>query len=413
MSQHRKKQSVRASSVEIYQREIKVSNDDNKIYSRDTDNLYPLRIEGIINNSPTARRCANMMSKYIAGAGVEQDFIVNRKGETINDIITQASDSVAYQYGVYFLVKYGIDEEKLGKEIHFKVNSVEVLDYVKMAKSKEDDNGEKGKFYKLRMNQKGDNFEKVNKDTPFYYPFNNKNEVIRAQMWKDCTDRGVTNPTTAQLVKNHRGQVFYLNLTPNYTYALPLVDSVYNDCDTEYRMGVYNNKQTRSGFLGKTIITKFKEDEFETNNDGDHHRPNPNDRDFNDEVRDSLGAEGSSDVLIIDVPMGATDDLRKAFVVENVKAQFDDKLFEGLEKSTERKIMKAFNNIPEALVNAGNGALFGTNAETYEQMKVFYWEQNEKERMKIEKALKMFGFDVEIRYFQKKETQNTAQNEPA
>lgn len=414
MYQNRKKQNLRATSVEIYKRENKVSNDDKKIYSRDTDNLYPLRIEGIINNSPTARRCANLMSKYIAGAGAEQDFIINRKDETINDIIAQACDSIAYQYGVYFLVKYKIDEEKIADGLHFKIGDVEVLDYVRMAKSKEDDNGKSGKYYKLDLDQQGSGFKKANEKTPYYYPFNKKREVILSQMQKDCKDKGISEPTIQQLIQNHRGQVYYLNLTPSYTYALPLVDSVYNDCDTEYRMSLYNNKQTRCGFLGKTIITKFKNDDFDDfHSDGDHYRPNPSEKDFNEEIRQSLGVEGSSDVLIIDVPASSTDDLRKAFAVENIKAQFDDKIFEALEKTTERKIMKAFNNIPEALVNAGNGALFGTNAETYQQMKAFYWEQNEKERAKLERAFKLFGYDIEIRYFQQKETKNNNQNESA
>jgi len=58
--------------------------------------------------------------------------------------------------------------------------------------------------------------------------------------------------------------------------------------------------------------------------------------------------------------------------------------------------MGAFNNIPEALVFAGDGAMFGTSADTYTEMKRFYWEQNEDERSALEQTLKSFGFEVNV-----------------
>ncbi|MDV4026825.1 hypothetical protein CMT52_21120, partial [Elizabethkingia anophelis] len=54
-----------------------------------------------------------------------------------------------------------------------------------------------------------------------------------------------------------------------------------------------------------------------------------------------------------------------------------------------------FNNIPEPMVYAGTGALFGTSASAYVEMKKFYWEQNEYERFKLEKALTMLtGYTI-------------------
>lgn len=332
-----------------------------------------------------------MMAKFIAGAGVESEDIINRKGETLNDIIEQSAECIAEQYGVYFLVKYAIDTEQISDKPMFKTASIEVLDYVRMAKSKHDDDGNSGKFYLLETDDKNGAFKKVSDKTRWYYAFNDKPNVILAQMRNDCRLTGVEMPTMEDLIRHYRGQVFYLNLTPKYEYALPLVDSVYNDCDTEYRLSVYNNTQTRNGFLGQTVVVKYQNDMI----DNERNRED----DFNEHLKNSLGAENSSNVLVVDVPMGATDDLNKAFVVKQLEPQFDDKLFANLEKGLERKIMKAFNNIPEALVNGGDGALFGVNSETYEQMKRFYWEQNEKERAKLERTLKRFGFDININYF--------------
>ena len=54
------------------------------------------------------------------------------------------------------------------------------------------------------------------------------------------------------MVKHYRGQVYYMNLTPRYKYALSKFDSTYNDADSEFRYGLYINRAT-TGFLGKTI----------------------------------------------------------------------------------------------------------------------------------------------------------------
>ena len=98
-SKDAKSGSYRADNVELFSREIKSdTNSSDKIYSRDADNLYPLRIEKVINNSPTGRRCANLMAKYIAGKGNTSNFKIGKK--YINDIISAASASISKQYGV-------------------------------------------------------------------------------------------------------------------------------------------------------------------------------------------------------------------------------------------------------------------------------------------------------------------------
>lgn len=387
--------SLRATNLELFSREIVVSeNGASKTYSRDVDNLYPIRIEKIINNSATARRCANLMAKYIAGNGNKENFLV-KKGLYINDIIRSSSTSISKQYGVFFKVEYALDKESLLSSLdnkpQFKPTSVEVLDYVLMAKSKEDDDKFPGKFYVLNLDEEKSIFSESSDDDTWFYPYNRNSKVILKQMYNDCRINGIKEPTIHDLIENYRGQVYYLNLTPEYIYALPLADSVYNDCDTEYRISNYNNTQTRSGFLGKTMIVKYAEAlEAENENSGGA------DEDFNDELKDFMGSENSGNLFVVEIPQSIDEDLEKSFVVKQLKPQFDDKLFESTVKSLRQNIMGAFNNIPEPLVFAGSGALFGTSADAYTEMKIFYWEQNEYERSALEQTLRMFGFDINI-----------------
>ena len=384
-SKDAKSGNYRADNIELFSREIKSdTNSSDKIYSRDADNLYPHRIEKVINNSPTGRRCANLMAKYIAGKGNTSNFKIGKK--YINDIISAASASISKQYGVYFRVKYGIDTAKTmtGGDIVFKTIYTEVLDYVLMAKSKEDDDNFEGKIYMLKDDDEGGMSGK-DEDLKWFYPFNQDPRVIKYQMLNDCKEKGINDPSIEDLIRNYRGQVFYLNLTPEYIYALPLADSVYNDLDTEFRISTYNNTQTRKGFLGKTLITKYEDA------DGDDA-----DEEFDEELKTWLGSENSSTVFVVTVPQSVPVDLDKAFVVNQLKPQFDDKLFESTIKNIRQNIMGAFNNIPEALVFAGSGALFGTSAQAYNEMKKFYWEQNEYERSQLEQTLRLFGFEVNI-----------------
>lgn len=375
----KKNKSLRASNIELHSRDISVSADDKKIYLRGEDNLYPLTLEKVINNSTTARRSSNLMAKFIVGKGVspEQNAVINKRGERLNAIAKKAAKSIATQYGVFFHIDYGIDVENSVNEYNFRKNSVKVLDYVPMAKSKEDDDGFPGKFYFLKLNEKGSAFEKSSSDR-WYYPYNPDRKVILAQMRNDCRLKGIENATIQQLIQNYRGQVYYLNLTPEYQYALPPWDVEYDNMDSEYRVSRYINNQTRSGWLGKTMVLKYEDDEEE-----DERSPDS----FNETLKANMGAENSADVLVVDIPTNATDDVEKAFKVVQLEPQYDDKLFDSTVKNLRQNIRGSFNNVPEILIDAGSGALFGPNSETYIEAKKFYWEQNEWERQDLEAAL--------------------------
>jgi hypothetical protein len=366
------KKTMRASIIELYNRVIPINTND-KVYMNETDNLYPNRIERIINNSPTASRCASLFAKFIIGDGLEdptKNVIVNKKKNyKITDVISLAANDTAYQYGVFFHVGYGAD---------FKINTVDVLNYTKCRISKEDDNGNFGKIYYK-------DFEKqqyfLNKEkTTWFYPFNQNKDVVLSQMKADSLNA----KNIEELVKGYRGQVYYLNFTPQYIYALSLIDSVYNDADTEYRLSLYVNKQMRTGFLDQTIvITQGIDEEL--------------DNTINSQLKQLMGADNTGNLMHLSTPIGSEIDLEKSMVVKQIPSSFKPELLEKIGSRLKTNILGQFNNIPEALVSGGDGALFGTNSETYSKMKDFYSEQTAHERKMIEKTLQMFGFDIKIK----------------
>ena len=370
--------SVRASLIELFTRKIVTTKSD-VVYTNDEDNLYPNRIEAIINNSPTASRCAKLMEKFISGQGFEdpaQDIIINKaKNYRLSDIKNLAAKSLSFHYGVYFQVFYGID---------LKINKIDILPNIKCRNSKEDANENKGKIYFKDWTEKN---KFGSKDKPqTFYPYNPNKDVILAQMKADSPKA----KTIEELVAGSTGQVYYLNLTPEFHYSLSLVDCVYNDADTEYRLSLYVNKQMRTGFLDQTIIiTQGIDDEL--------------DNLINKQLTELMGSENAGNLMHLTIPQGTNIDLDKALVTKQIPSSFKPELLDKISAHLRKNIMGAFNNPPEEFISGGSGALFGTSSDKYGELKDFYSEQTAFEREAIEKTFKMFGFDVKIKPIASKE----------
>lgn len=380
-----KNKGVRATLVSIWQRTITVlKGKGENIYLNGDNNLYPYEIEAVISESPTASRCATVMSKYISGEGVYIDDennlieyenlpVVNKKKNyKITDIIEMAARSIAKQKGAWFHITYGIIDGRI------KPIAIDVLDYCKPRLSKEDTEENMGKIYVKDWDEKSAFGNKEN-DKEWFYPFNPNEDVIMAQI---KADNNGDDSNLVEAIKNYRGQIYYLNLTPEYVYAVSTINAVYNDADTESRISIYANTQTREGFLGKTsVVTQGLDEEQEEQ--------------FKEDIQKFLGAENTGSVHYLNVEQ--VDNLDNVLKFIQLKPQFDDKLFEVTDKRILRNIFGAFNNIPAALVLSGEGALFGTNSETYNEMKVFYSEQTKEEREKLERALYYMGFPIKIK----------------
>lgn len=372
---------IRATLVELFTRVVKVDNKENNIYLNGENNLYPYEIERVINNSPTATRAVSLFSKFISGKGCTNDVLVNKKKKLyLSDIISMISDDLAPQGGAFVWVGYGINENG---DIYR--NTLDVLDYASCRISKEDSHDYAGKIYvkdytaKKKYSIRSENKEK------WYYPFNPNSETVSAQMRADARKaldlKNEDDVSIEDMINHYRGQVMYINTTPRYKYALSPFDSVFNDADSEFRFSLHVNKEFRTGFLGKLIVlTQGLDDEkaIEVSSD----------------LGKFLGAENSGSLYHLDVEQ--TEDLDSILKTIQLNPQFNDKLFTENDKRIRRNILGAANNIPEPLIYAGEGAIFGVGQGIYEDMKLFYNEQTQRERYIVEKALKRLGFETQI-----------------
>lgn len=368
---------IRATLIELWDRFTHYDEVD-EIYHNGLNNLYPNEIERVVQNSPTGSKASNIMSKYLVGKGLTNDPVLN--GTLLSETTKDVSDDISMQYGSFVHVTYGM--KIVGSDFTFEPIGIKCLDYTKCRKQKNDDDGNRGIImYK--------NFEAIkswytkNEDETFYYPYSNDQNVIREQIKRDSEERLKQNPDMnwVEMLAQFRGQVYYLNLTPRYEYAVSLFNSVYNDADTEYRMSLYSNSISRLGFLGKIAILTSGLDE-ETSNT------------IKDDVKGWLGAENASTTYFLEIE--DTEDLEKNFKIINVPSQYDEAQFRDTKENVRINILGAINNIPSALAYGRDNALFGNSGELILQMKLFYQEQTSWERKKIEEMYSMFGWETEI-----------------
>jgi hypothetical protein len=95
--------------------------------------------------------------------------------------------------------------------------------------------------------------------------------------------------------------------------------------------------------------------------------------------------------------------VEKMFHVGQLESQYDDDQFSNLDERIFRNITGQANNIPEGLVRK-SATFIGESGASYVQQKIFYEEQTEWERGRIERVMKKLGFPVKIKTLTELET---------
>jgi hypothetical protein len=339
-----------------------------EIYQNGADNLYPERIDRLINNSVTAKMASEMMVQYVLGKGFGEadNFKVNDSQKLI-DFAIDLADSLVRQRGIAIHFDYNLNFEPINPK---------VLDFTKVRLGLKDSKHYNGKI--LFKNDWSNNKE----DAVIFDVFNKSDKIVQAQIDKAGT------------IEKYKGQVMYINLDSRYYYPLSRIDAVINDCDSESQAAIYKNMILRKGFFGKQIIMtppliSNDEPEMVLNDLGELVR----NREFArrqaeaDEVKKTIesfmGSENTGGALMIESP-DFINGIDTVFKIQTISSDLNDKMFEYTENSVSKNILMAFNNIPVALVKSPDSAMFGNSGESITEAKKMYWENTSKERNKLE-----------------------------
>ncbi len=353
-----------------------------KVFWNGENNDYSEEIERVISNSPTGSRAKEMFSKFVYGDGLlpEQNPKINRD-TYLSEVVKDVVDDVVIQNGFFVHTTYKVEDDGNGGVI-FLPSEPKSLDYHKCRISEPDDDGNEGMILYKNYNKQDRSATKKEKDYKrHYYPYNPDQSVIIAQINADAKKGGYDGEDWAGKIKHYRGQVLYVNLTPKFRYAVSKFDSVFNDLDTEYRVGVYTNTMTRGGFMGKTAFLTQGLDAEQAES-------------VKEDVQKWLSADGGSGIYHLDVEQ--VENLDNVMKIIQVPIQYDEKKFELTRQAMRRNILGAANNLPEGLAFSNDGALFAGSGESYNQMKAFYWEQCSWEREKVEEAFTKLGYEFKF-----------------
>ena len=376
-------------------------------YANGEDNDYPQLVYGGILNSPTGVKAAGLMTKFIAGAGlVGEDVLVDPKaGTMLSDLRMHIARDFAHQYGCYIhrSIKLNIETpegENQKPKISYETAYTKVLPFQRCRIGKKDSQDNLGKvmFGEYGSSSAGGfTFSKSDKsEETFYYPFSDNQAVIAAQIRADAKEyidkwnkknkgnqKSLEDMDLKDMIKHYRGQVLFVNLTPEFIYPVSRFDSVINDMDTEFRIGVWTNRQLRNGFLGKLMLLVASSDDEEGES-------------LADQAEKWLGVENTGDIVIAEMDE-SVEDIDKLIHQLKLDSEYDEEHFSETPARLRKNILGAANNAPEALVFAGeSAAMFGNSGEQLIQMQKFYQDQTQEERKALERTLRKLGYNVGI-----------------
>lgn len=284
------------------------------------DNNYPRRVNEAIKKSPTSLGCVKRQSEFIFGNGLADgkgEIIVNRDGETLNDIVSQCirfGYSTMYGYGLHFNFNgfgqitemFFINPEYIRKQHNLR--RVEVG---------------------LWMNNAGIVFQDQ-QITFDLYGKRDPAEAIKSEGFK------------------YKGQIHYFSRDGEIYPTSPL-DSALISASYEKEAQIYPYANIKNGFSGNTII------KYPTMAQGENAKEEANK--VQADLESLHGAENAGSSLAISVPVGASGEPKAFQMVEHLSPTNVDGLFVNQNAKAENDILKVYT-MPKVLLGVTDRGMF-------------------------------------------------------
>jgi len=340
------------------------------IENYDIDNAYPSRMERLINGSVTAKSSASMLSRFLIGKGFEDSnlnkIIIGhdnyKRPITAFKLLRQIAVSTAYYAGYYVHAQF---------DANLNVTGLAYEDFKNCRFGLKNHKDYSGHIV-VYNNWDYSKSQKIKKEDYICVPVWNMNEaVIKSQIEK------------AKGIKTYKGQIFFNFLDEYYIYPLSPIDPVFYDADTEHEISMFKNGELRRGFFMKKIIHHTQ---FNSQSEAD---------DFKNEIVKFQGGGHKYSFMVLEAQFDPdTGALQKEnnIAIENIEQNIDDKIFESYEKSCINNIRKAYNAIPQILIDYEDSKLGTTSGEALYQASQFYNQMTEELRMAISESFKEMFF---------------------
>lgn len=302
----------------------------------DVDNLYPQRFEEVRNRSYTVKASTQKLSQFLTGRGFENTTlnatIVNHKGETVIDILSDICDQASlYTRSFALHIGYNLNGQISSiNRIKFKYNRLgipnnDVVTSIFYSTNWEDDPSK----------------EVENRKTVLEYPTYNPNpEIVKQQI---AEFGGILK---------YPGQIWYYTPSKNQ-YPESTFDPVVDQAQTQGEIGVYSLSNIQEGFVGTTIFKypgKFADEDEE--------------QEVNKKMNAHKGGGGKR-IIVAENAGGKAENLFETISPVNI-----DKQFEFTSRETKNAIMENYGMPKEILGVLPETGMF--NKENMEQAYLYY-----------------------------------------
>lgn len=324
-----------------------------EVYNHGKNNAHPSLIETLIEGSVTAKTSVDKVAKAIYGAsfGEKGEIVVNKDGQTLNEVLRVIAREYAKHNNVYIHIGYNGELE---------INSIKVIPNTYCRKGKDDDTGHISKIVVY------DNWDKSQRrkiePAKFQYidVFNPRKKVIEAQIEK------------AGGIRTYKGQILHIQKDPNAVYSLSDLHPVMDDALSEAKSATFRRRGSSHGFLNTKLLVMP-----------------PSTGEEQEEMLESIagvqGADNSGGIVVLETT-GTSDDLKKEIMLADLTTPFDDKQFAYTEAQARKNIALAYG-VPLPLIDVSDSSLFGNSGELIKQMRIQMWESRDEERNQLEAAL--------------------------
>lgn len=285
------------------------------------DNLYPQVLNNIIAASSTGSGCVERLANFIEGNGLRNldlsELVINRKGDTMDDLHTLICSDVAKFNGFAIHVNYNI----FGQIVELQYVPFENCRLVE-----EDDNGYVSHIvlhpdWTGAKTRNGKLLRVDKRNCDYINVFNPTKEVVLAQI------------EAVGGIEYYNGQLLWVSMAGKNTYPTGKGDAVATEMSTDEGLSNVKYRNVRNNFLPAAMIITKRGSNLENYSD----RPSMQGDDFSDTLVHLQGDTNAGKLMEITLE----NDEEKPEVL-HLNAQNYDKEFTVTDSSVIERIYSAF-----------------------------------------------------------------------
>lgn len=326
------------------------------------DNLYPQTLRNIIAASSTGSECAERYANFIEGNGFKDirfsEYVVNRKGDTVDDIHALVCPDVGDFDGMSLHINYNIFGE---------ICELNYVPFENCRLLEEDSNGYVAKIavhpdWSGKKTRAGNPLQVKKENIDFIDMFNPRKEVVLSQI------------EAAGGIEYYKGQILWLSGGGRNVYPRSRADRVVTEMSTDEGLANVKFRNVRCNFLSAGIVITKKGQSIAGE---DSSGLNDNDG-FSDMLGKLQGDTNSLKMLEVEI---SCDEEKPEFV--DLSSKNYDKEFSVTDASVVERIYSAYGQEPWYCIRIGK---VGFSGDILEDAFEYYNSIVSKQQRMIERA---------------------------